>query len=63
MGNNENPNDVANGSKGNNKAINAITSVLPNKYFPGLLLITDLCVRTTNTMSEAEMTDSINQPV
>ena len=46
------------------KITNTITeSVANSRYFPGLLLKKGLEVRTTRTMSAAETTDSISQPV
>jgi hypothetical protein len=41
----------------------AIESVAINRYFPGLLLKNGFLLLITNTIIEADMTDSTNQPV
>ena len=40
-----------------------MSRVAINRYFPGLLLKKDFRVRITRTVTEAEITDSKNQPV
>jgi hypothetical protein len=40
-----------------------VSGVAINKYLPGILLKKDLRLRIMSTITEAEMTDSINQPV
>ncbi len=58
-----NPNSCPRGVKGKIRVTPRISRVEINKYLPGLLLKKDLRVRIISTMTEAEMTDSRNQPV
>jgi hypothetical protein len=63
IGSGLNPNRCPRGVKGKMSVTPRISRVEINKYFPGLLLKKDLRVRMMSTMTEAEMTDSRNQPV
>jgi hypothetical protein len=58
-----NPNSSRRGVKGNMTVAATITRVVPNKYFPGVLLKKGRLLRITNTIRDAEITDSTNQPV
>jgi|GEM_PF-1905220 hypothetical protein len=43
--------------------LETINRVPVDRYFPGMFLKKGFLVRITNTIIEAEITDSINQPV
>ena len=58
-----NPNIRPSGVKGKIRVTPATMSVAMSRYRPGLLLKKGLRLRMTSTMTEAEITDSINQPV
>jgi len=58
-----NPSIVAKGMKGNNNVMTKAIALRISKNFPGILLINDLCVRTTNKISSSVEIDSMNQPV
>jgi hypothetical protein len=53
----------ANGLNGRTRVRATMRSVAMRRYFPGLLLKNDLRLLMTSTMTEAEITDSMNQPV
>jgi len=58
-----NPKIFPRGVKGNTTVIIVMVNVANNKYFPGLLRKNGFRLRMTNTMIDAEMTDSKNHPV
>ena len=58
-----NPNSFPKVTKGKSIVTLTTANVANNKYLLGLLLNNCPCVRITNTISEAERTDSKNQPV
>ena len=62
-GNGLKPKGPARGVKGKMRVIATISRVVINKYFPGILLKKGFLLRITSTITEAEITDSINQPV
>ena len=58
-----NPKISAREVKGKINVTTKMDRVAVNRYFPGLLLKKGLRLRITNTISDAEITDSINQLV
>src|SRR5450631_1666114 len=58
-----NPKTSPSGVKGSATVTTTVNRVAINRYFAGLLLKKGFRLRMTNTISEAEMTDSRNQPV
>ena len=63
MGNGRNLKRSPKGLKGKTSVTPTMSRVEASRYFPGLLWKKDLRVRMTRTMTEAEITDSRNQPV
>ncbi len=57
------PKGPAKGVNGKQSVMTAIRKVAISKYFPGLLLKKGLLLLITSTIMDAEMTDSVNQPV
>jgi hypothetical protein len=58
-----NPKIPASGVKGKINVTTTIERVAIKRCFPGLLLKKGFLLRITSTIMDAEITDSINQPV
>ena len=57
------PKTFPSGVNGNSNVMTATDNVAISRSFPGLLLKNGFLLRITNTIIEAEMTDSTNHPV
>lgn len=57
------PKGTAKGVSGRQSVMPPIIRVAASRYFPGLLLKKGFLLRITRTIMDAEITDSINQPV
>lgn len=57
------PNIFASGAKGKISAVATTAIVATSRYRPGRLLKKGRLLRMTSTIIEAEITDSMNQPV
>lgn len=58
-----NPKGAAKGVSGKQRVRTTMSIVATSKYFPGLLLKKGFLLLITRTIIDAEITDSINQPV
>src|SRR5450631_3409329 len=63
IGSRLNPKISPSGVKGRTTVTTTVNRVAINRYFAGLLLKKGFRLRMTSTISDAEMTDSRNQPV
>ena len=58
-----NPKGSAKGVNGKKSVMPPISRVAASRYFPGLLLKKGFLLLITSTITDAEITDSINHPV